>query len=464
MSSARSLAARALRGALVAVAVVALAATGSAQDPPSGGVEGAIDALDQALKNEPGLSDATKQALSNVVGMLKAERAESSKESKIEKMVDDYAKGASSAAKRKSFESVFDHLKIYGDFRFRAEGDVNRDGQPDRFRPRVRFRLGMDWWLLDGLTLNTRLVTGDPTDAQSPHQSLGTTFDKWDSNWDRLHLTYTPKCVDGLTLWLGKFSHPFYRNPVYGELVFDDDVGAEGIAGRYTPIKGDECSILEKVDLTLGAYDYIESNNFDDTFVLVAQAAASLKFDGCWSATGALGYYLWGGPVEAANAVLTGDNSGNATVDLSGDGTADMFVSDFEIINPIASVTYSRWEKWPITVAAEYIVNVEAENDRDQGWAAGASVGRTKSKGDWRFYYQYQEIEQDAVFSPVCQDDFILQTNFDGHVAGIQHMVTDEIMLQLWTLVSARDELGTSATTDSDQDQWRFRFDVNIRF
>jgi hypothetical protein len=463
MFGAKSSSARIPCAALVAVAVVAFTAQASAQNPSSGGVEGAIEALDQALKNEPGLSDATKAALSNVVGKLREERREASKGSALETMVDDYVKAASAAAKRKSYECVFNHLKFYGDFRFRLETDVNRDSQPDRFRPRARFRLGMDWRLTDELTLNTRLVTGDPTDAQSPHQTLGTTFDKWDSNWDRLHLTYAPKAVDGLTLWLGKFGHPFAKNPIYGELVFDDDVGAEGLAARYS-VKGGENSILDKFELTLGGYDFIESNTLDDTFVFVAQAAGTFKLAQSFSATGAVGYYLWGGPIVGSNAVLTGDNSGNATVDLTADGIPDTFLSDFEIFNPIVSATYSGWEAWPVTIAAEYVVNVEAANDRDQGFAVGASVGRVKSDGDWRFYYQYHEIEQDAVFTPVAQDDFILQTNFEGHVAGVQHMVTDEIMLHLWALVSSRDELGTSATTNSDQDQWRIRFDVNIRF
>jgi hypothetical protein len=461
--SASSKAAASVFGSFIAVTVLALAGTAFAQDPPPTSLDQAIATLDAALKNEPGLSEQTKQALSAVVGTLRTERAEVVTTSKVEKMIDEYSKRSSAFAKRKSFESVFDHLKIFGDFRFRLEGDLNRDDQPERFRPRVRFRLGMDWALTDELSLNTRLVTGDPSDAQSPHQTLGTTFNKWDSNWDRLHLTYKPKCVDGLTVWLGKFNSPFYTNPVYGELVWDQDVGAEGVAAKYT-VKGDECSILEKIDFALGAYDFIESDLFDDTFALVAQVAATFKLSKCFSATGAVGYYLWGGPVAGANAVLTGDNSGNVAIDTNGDMVADQFQSDFGIFNPIVSTTFSKWEKWPITFSAEYILNTEAENDRDQGFAIGASAGRTQKKGDWKFYYQYQLVEQDAVFTPVAGDDFILQTNFSGHVGGIWYMVTDDINLHLWTLIAAREDLGTSATTDSDQDQWRFRLDLNIRF
>lgn len=451
-------------GTVFALATCALTDCVIAQDAPSTNVDQAISALDQALKNEPGLSDATKQALAQVVGTLRTERAQVVHDDKVEKMVNEYTKGASAFAKRKSFESVFSHLKIFGDFRFRTETDINRDGQPDRFRPRVRFRLGMDWALTDELTLNTRLVTGDPTDAQSPHQSLGTTFDKWDSNWDRVNLAYKPKWADGLTLWLGKFNSPFTINPVYGELVWDQDVGAEGIAAKYT-VKGSECSFLEKVDFSVMGLDFLESNLGDDTFALAAQVAATFKLSKCFSATAGLSYWLWGDPVPDGNrAVLNGENSGNQTIDVTGDGVADIFESDFSILNPMVSTTWTRCEAWPVTFATEYILNTEANNDRDQGWAIGASVGRTSKKGDWKFYYQWQVVEQDAVFTPVAGDDFPLQTNFRGHVGGIYYLLTDDINLHLWTLIAARDHLGSTPTTDSDEDQWRFRLDLNIRF
>jgi hypothetical protein len=344
------------------------------------------------------------------------------------------------------------------------ETDYNRDDQADRYRPRVRFRLNMDWQLTDNLLLDSRLVTGDPTDAQSPHQSLGTTFDKWGANWDRLNLSWKPHCIEGLTIWAGKFGNPFYFSPVYGELVWDQDVGAEGIGAKYT-VKGSECSILDHVDFVATGYDLLESNLGDDVFGFSAQVAATFRLNKCLNATAAVGYYLWGDPVPDANrTLLLGDNSGNATIDLDGDGTADVFQSDFEILHPILSATWSKWEKWPITVSGEYIHNFGAHNDRDTGWAAGASVGRTSKKGDWKFYYQYQVVEQDAVFTPVCQDDFILQTNFRGHVGGIYYLISDDMNLHLWTLICAREDLGSTPTTDSDADQWRFRLDLNIRF
>jgi hypothetical protein len=460
--SAGSKAAASVVGGRLAVLILALAGMAFAQDPPTN-LDQAISALDTALKNEPGLSDQTKQALSQMVGALRSERAEVVVNDKLDKMVDDYSKGASAYAKRKSYEGIFNHLKIYGDFRFRYEVDLNRDGRPDRYRPRVRFRLGMDWQLTDELGLNTRIVTGDPDDPNSPHQTLGTVFNEFDSNWDRMHLTYKPKCVENLTALLGKFNNTFYTNPVYGELIWDQDIGADGAALSYT-LEGSECSILDKVDFRAMGFSLLEADLTDDSYGVAAQVAASWQFGRCWSATTALGWWHWCDPTPDGNSTVLADNAGNATLDLTGDGNPDVFESDFSIFNPIAAVTWQRSEKWPITVAAEYFYNVAANNDRDQGFAVGASFGRNQKKGDWKFDYSYQQIEQDAVFSPVVQDDFILQTNFEGHVFGVWHNWTDDINTRLWFLVCSRDHLGTTPTTDEDIDQWRLRLDLNIRF
>ena len=117
-----------------------------------------------------------------------------------------------------------------------------------------------------------------------------------------------------------------------------------------------------------------------------------------------------------------------------------------------------------MTLSAEYILNTEARTSDDQGWAAGIAFGTTRSKGDWRFYYQYQVVEQDAVFSAFAQDDFLFATNHRSQLLGVNYQIMDKIGLHVWGLVSQRDKTFPASTTDSDKDQWRVRADLNIRF
>lgn len=81
-----------------------------------------------------------------------------------------------------------------------------------------------------------------------------------------------------------------------------------------------------------------------------------------------------------------------------------------------------------------------------------------------RLYYQYSGIEQDSVFSPFAQDDFLLATNHRSHLFGLNYQFTDAIGLNLYALVSSRDETFPGSTTDSDSHQWRVRADLNVKF
>ena len=116
-----------------------------------------------------------------------------------------------------------------------------------------------------------------------------------------------------------------------------------------------------------------------------------------------------------------------------------------------------------MTFAGEYIKNTRADIDADEGWALGLSLGSAAKKGDWRTYYQWQVIEQDAVFSAFAQDDFLFSTNHRSHLFGVNYQLTDKIGLHLWGLVSARDKTFNTPTTDSDSDQWRVRLDLNVK-
>ncbi|MBI2821573.1 MAG: putative porin, partial [Acidobacteria bacterium] len=108
--------------------------------------------------------------------------------------------------------------------------------------------------------------------------------------------------------------------------------------------------------------------------------------------------------------------------------------------------------------------NLRARIPQDEGWAVGVALGKAQNRGDWRFYYQWQVIEQDAVFSPFSQDDFLFQTNHRSHLLGINNQLTEKVGLHLLGLGSARDKTSPGPTTDSDQIQWRVRLQVNVRF
>lgn len=444
------------------------------EDRAPSATEKAMERLENALRQENGLAAETKEALQDMIDALRAERAHTAStpqqlppappelsKGQVAKVVDEYLAARPPETKKASWEKVFDRLSFYGDLRLRQESDFELDDKPDRHRQRVRFRFGSNYQLTDDLLLGARITTGNPSDPNSPHLTLGNVFHNFDISLDRAFVTYRPDWLSGSQWTAGKFGHPFFQNPVYGELVWDADIQPEGAVAGYT-ISG--LGVLEKLDLIAGGYTLIEQATADDAFASVFQVAGRIRLADHLVANQAIGYYLYSDPTPDGSPPILGDNAGNATLDTNGDGKADDFQSDFGILNPITAITYDGW-KLPLTVSGEYILNTQArDGQQDQGWAAGAAIGKAGKRGDWRLYYQWQVVEQDSVFSVFSQDDFLLQTNFRGHIFGMNYQVLDNLGMHLWGLVTAREELSPGLTTDSDQDQWRLRLDLNFKF
>lgn len=431
----------------------------------------ALERLENALQKEQGLNPETKDALQDLVGALRAEREErrsafpetqeapQSSKGEIAKIVDEYLTARPPDLEKSSMEKVMERLSFHGDLRLRHETNTELDDQPTQNRQRVRFRLGANYQLTDEILLGARLATGNRLDPNSPHQTLGDVFRNFDVNLDRAFVTYRPEWADGLWATAGKFAHPFWPNPVYGELVWDSDVQPEGAALGYS-FKNLDLGFLQKIDLTVGEYVILEQRLADEASAFVAQLSAHGKFGEHWKPSVAFGYYRYADLTPDDSGTVIGDNAGNATV---GAGPTLDFRSRFEILNPIVALSYEGW-KYPLAFSGEYILNTRADIDEDQGWAIGASVGSSKKKGDWKLYYQWQVVEQDAVLSVFSQDDFLFQTNHRSHVLGANYQISDKIGLHLWGLVSERYKTFPGATTDSDADQWRLRLDINIKF
>ena len=354
-----------------------------------------------------------------------------------------------------AFEAALEQIELYGDLRLRQEKSFELDGARDRNRSRMRLRFGANYRISDELLVGARVVTGDADDPNSIHATIGNAFDELEMSFDRVFATWRPVELEGSFLTAGKFNHPFQRNPVFGELVWDADVQPEGVLfGQDFGAAGP----LDSLRFIVGGYALVEQSRGDDSWLGVAELSGSRAIDPRANLRASLAYYQYGDPTPAGSSRLLDDNAGNGTLDLDGDGDPDAFAADFGIIDAMLALTYER-ANWPLTLTAERIQNLRSGVGEDRGWAAGAALGRAGTPGDWRLYYQWQVIEREAVFSAFAQDDFLLGTNHESHVVGAQTRLSEDVMLQLWTLVSAPED-----TSGSDSDQWRVRLDLNIRF
>lgn len=244
-------------------------------------------------------------------------------------------------------------------------------------------------------------------------------------------------------MWVsgGKFPHPFQTPAVYKEIVWDADIQPEGVAA------GTSFNWLDnKVGVTAADYILLERNSDTDALAAAGQVFIEIPNES-FTILGAVGVYRYYNIKK--DAVVFQDNAGNA-----GD---TQFVSDFAVIDAFLNVVVKH-NVWPVGLNVQFIKNVEANIEEDTGFALGAILGKTKSQGDFTIYYQFQLVEQDAVFSPFSQDDFLAQTNFSGHLFGITYRFLKKTDINLWGLLSKRDRPGGGKL------QTRLRADLNISF
>ncbi|MBI4209799.1 MAG: putative porin [Deltaproteobacteria bacterium] len=358
----------------------------------------------------------------------------------------------------KTVEDIKGKLSISGDFRGRLENDFNRDATTDtRTRGRIRFRLGLDFPVNDDVTVGARFATGPLADPNSPHATFTGAFDRPNFSLDRAFVRWIPSFFEEMTLWLGKFGHPFATPVVYPELVWDQDVQPEGGAVGFT---FRDLGIVKKLNVVNGSYILLEQDPGSEAWMNGSQVATTFQFASKLELTAATGFYYYsnvnaGAP--GADAIVRNDNGGNTAMDNDGDGTADSFVSGFRILDSFMDAAYTGLPM-PLAFQAQYLHNFGANAARNDGYAFGIAYGQLKKQWDWRAYYQYQRVQQDAVFSPFSQDDFLRQTNFKGHLLGIALAVYKNVDLHAWGLI---DELDSAP---GGNQQVRSRVDLNVKF
>ncbi|MBC8370067.1 MAG: putative porin [Planctomycetes bacterium] len=324
---------------------------------------------------------------------------------------------------------------IYGDARVRAEFN-DTEGGSDRHRMRMRLRAGAKYQASDSLMFNLRMVTGNSDNPNSVHQDAGDAFNTFNVSLDRLHFDYSMS--EHVNVLFGKIGNPVFRNPVYGELVWDGDVSPEGIAF---------VSDYDAFDFSFGQYAVAENTNgqTEDAWMSVASINTTVND---FTVGGSYSFYgdMNGKGIEA------GENRGNAT------SAADTYLSDFGVADVVLAYNLEN-----ITFSAELIENMRAaDNVNSSGMAVGVSL---KTDCGDKFYVQHQSIDQDAVFTGFSQDDTLNQaTNYEGQIFGYKTKLDNGLGMHVWGMAVSQIQDVGFAGEGFDDIEYRFRIDFNLKF
>ncbi len=395
----------------------------------------------------------------------------------------------------------------------------------DRERYRLRFRLGADYELADDWKAGFRIATGENTSPTTTNQSLGLAnqgaggnfskyaiwldraFMRWDHEWDN---------KSSVALWGGRFENPFFST----EIIFDEDVGFDGIGAKFKPYMGSKV----KPFITAGAFPIFNTDlNFStnqpakfestDKYLFAAQLGADFKLAKELTAKVSAGYYAFDGvagrlstpytPISASDAGDT-DNTrpsfaqrGNTyrplrqiIPDASNNfGTINQWqyyglATEHRPLAVTAKVDWDKFERVRITAFGEYIKNTAfdegtldtyAVNNRgpsaaggaigayegsDTAWITGVKVGRPAldARGDWQAVFNYRWVGSDAVMDAFADSEFGGGgTNVKGWVLGGQYALSKNTALGA-TWLSSDNIAGPPLKADY------FQFDVKIKF
>lgn len=346
-------------------------------------------------------------------------------------------------------EGPLSRLAFAGDFRLRYEGNSAVDDGPERHRGVLRLRVGATYRLNDLLEVGARVATGDPGDPRTTDVTIGDFVDDPQISLDLAYLEAKWKHAFATG---GKFRNPFATT----ELVWDADVNPPGAAGwlETAPVAGFTPRLT-------GMFMIVDEQTLrSDSTMWGAQARMTRPAGDRWGLDVALGY--WDYTIASlAHADDPGDTRGNL---LTPDGSA--FLSDFDLADVVVTLTLpGPGADWPVRVVADYVKNLGAAVEADQGFQVQLGLGRAGVRHGVELLYGYAQCETDAVLGAFSNDNLPLATNYLSHTLKASYGVLEATTLSLtgYYFRTLDSEAGPASGLD-DEFRTRVRLDLMVKF
>src|SRR5712691_5839416 len=354
-----------------------------------------------------------------------------------------------------------DRFTFAGDMRVRSEGFFQEHGPNAnaRIRERIRLRFGATMKINDEVLAGLRLTSGDPNNPLSTNQTLTDLFTRKPLSIDQAYITLTPKQSIGLgdyawnpiSITAGKFANPAFRPRAImnSELIWDDDISAEGLSETFTLFEGSE-GLLRRFQVNLMQWTAREAASAADAWMFGGQVVTALQLLPSTRLTLAMADYGFAKPdfiaqarnsnssLKLTNSVVLQDGTivkgGFPISPGTGKKQIQRFLGGFNILNGSLQLDYDTGHaKWPLALIADFAHNTEAKRGKDCAVWTGVSLGATKNPGDWAFSAVWARVETDSVMSFFNYDDFGRDggTNVQGPFLKIDYMLFPHLTLSV---------------------------------
>ncbi|MFH1776848.1 MAG: putative porin [Candidatus Omnitrophota bacterium] len=327
-----------------------------------------------------------------------------------------------------------------GDIRLRYEHETNDPGM-DTNRQRLRFRYGFETKVNDQFKVGARIASGSDASPTSTNQTLAREFRKKDLWLDLAYVDYTPN--ESMNIKGGKFKNPFFCT----DMVWDTDVTFDGAVMNI--VSGESKDYGEYV-LVFGMFA-IDDAERNDPWLGAVQLQTKTKTDEGINMDAGITYYGFNRikgyiPVE-----------GKGTNTLSG----GVYPKNFQLINPTLVIDFGKTlgGEVPMGIITDYIYNTEASVKKEAG-RIGAWVGKKvlEEKDDWKFIFQYSDVERDALLDIFPDADF----NNGGTNAKGYELIFDYALQK--NVVFTVDYYCTETEAGSKSDEEVIQVDLVVKF
>lgn len=299
----------------------------------------------------------------------------------------------------------YEKIKFSGDFRNRFEyikDDTVKNGDDvvERFRERLRLRIGATADIGKDLKVGFRFASGESSDPVSTNQTFSTGFSKKGITLDLAYAEYKASdssSLKGLNFVVGKMNNPFYK-PSGSDLIWDNDLTPEGLFASYTRSIGDKF----KLKGLLGGFWLEERSKDADSAMLAVELIGSLKATDKLNLNLGLSYFNAGNAKDKAPFYDATKSFGNTL-------TGGKYTSDFDVLDIGFDLTYD-FDFAPVGFFVEFVNNLGAEDNAagdslDTGFIVGFTIGKIKGPKSWAFSYSYRELQADASIGAFADSD-----------------------------------------------------------
>ncbi|MHB9029302.1 MAG: putative porin [Candidatus Latescibacterota bacterium] len=331
-------------------------------------------------------------------------------------------------------------VTLRGDLRFRHE-TIDPEDAGQRNLERIRARVNLSARLPSRVNIVLGLATGSSNEPASANQTLTGGFsDK--PLW--LGLAYLDWAPAGRVRFLGgKMRNPFFQAG-RNQLIWDQDMNPEGFALQLSQKIG-----AGEVFANSALFLVEERATGDDSYMRGGQFG--VRAGSGVNVTLGAAYFDFANSRGVPSFFSAANSFGNAVDSLN------TYRYGFRVAELFGEIGFPRFPGSPL-LYADLVTNTADGAEDNNGWIAGATLGRLGAPGSWAIRYAYERLEANAVVGAFTNSDFIGGgANGQGHIFGLDLQLSGQTAGSLTYYLNERG-------IDSDIEYHRFQADLNFRF